>query len=68
MSSTILTIIGLVVAVIGITARIIFWVAGKNSVKAKQEAKDAEILKRQRDNDVTSVAESDSVWNDIRDK
>lgn len=42
------------------------YLAGRGSVKAEHDGEDAEVLKRQRDNNVDSVDDANSVWDTIR--
>lgn len=67
MTSSIKWIIGLVVSIMGIASRFYFFILGKRNEKAKIDKADAEILERQRDNDVTNVAECNELWDDIRE-
>lgn len=68
MSTTLLTIVGLVVSIIAIAARFFFWWRGAKSTQNKIDKKDAEILKKQRDNDVHDVESSDDFWMRIRNR
>lgn len=54
------------ILIVGTIARVFFWFRGKANVKAKIDKKDAEVLKRQRDNNVTSLDDADSAWLRIR--
>ena len=60
--------VGSVIVSIGAIARLFFWWRGSKSTQNKIDKKDAEILKKQRDNDVHSVDDADDFWLRIRNR
>jgi hypothetical protein len=47
-------------------APLISYFSGRRSKVAERDKNDAEILKRQRDNNVTTVSDADSLWVRLR--
>lgn len=68
MSGTVVTALGIVVGVLGIAARLFFWWQGNKNEKAKVNKKDADVLKKQRDNNVYTTSGADAKWVYLRDK
>lgn len=63
MNSIIAWLTGLLKGVVSMAASFFAgYFKGKGSEKRKKAEKDAKVLKRQRDNDVHTVEQSDSVW------
>lgn len=63
MSSVILSIIGFVVAIIGITARIIFWRSGRDKEKLKNAEQSLKDIAK-----ANNAASTDAHDNELRDK
>lgn len=64
-------LIGLVTAIVGLfglAGRVFFFFRGRDDAKAKIDEADAEILEKQRDNNVVSLDDADFVWMRLRDK
>lgn len=62
MSGTIIALASGLVGLLAVAARLFFWFQGKKMVEAEVDEKDVKILKRQRDNDVSTFADADAFW------
>lgn len=58
----------LIKGLLEMAAPLLAYYTGRKSKEAEKDKKDAEVLKRQRDNDVTSIDDARRVWNKLRSK
>lgn len=68
LSSGTIATIGSIIISIGVIARLFFWWRGTKATQNKVDKKDAEILEKQRDNDVYTVDDADDFWLHIRNR
>lgn len=66
MSSSLIALASGLIGLLALVARLFFWWQGRKQVEAKIDEEDANVLERQRDNNVVSLDDADSKWVRIR--